>query len=130
MWPWGDEEPGCDRGAFNFTYEPDSCAPEGEHSGPQPVGSYPLGASPYGALDMAGNVAEWVQDCPGDYAVTPRDGQAQTRCPDKDVERVIRGGDYSVPGHEVRVARRRVSDAFRESGALGLRCAWDAPAAP
>ncbi len=26
------------------------------------VGSYPLGASPYGALDMAGNVWEWVND--------------------------------------------------------------------
>jgi formylglycine-generating enzyme required for sulfatase activity len=27
-----------------------------------PVGSYPSGASPYGVLDMAGNVAEWVND--------------------------------------------------------------------
>lgn len=27
-----------------------------------PVGSYPEGASPYGALDMAGNVHEWVAD--------------------------------------------------------------------
>ena len=27
-----------------------------------PVGSFPSGASPYGALDMAGNAAEWVQD--------------------------------------------------------------------
>ena len=26
------------------------------------VGSYPTGASPYGALDMAGNVYEWVND--------------------------------------------------------------------
>ena len=29
---------------------------------PSQVGSYPLGASPYGALDMAGNVWEWVND--------------------------------------------------------------------
>ena len=29
-----------------------------------PVGSYPLGASPYEALDMAGNVYEWVNDSP------------------------------------------------------------------
>jgi hypothetical protein len=32
-----------------------------EHAGLRPVGSYPAGASPYGALDMAGNVAEWVE---------------------------------------------------------------------
>lgn len=30
--------------------------------GTQPVGSYPEGASPYGALDMSGNVCEWVQE--------------------------------------------------------------------
>lgn len=30
--------------------------------GTQPVGSYPEGASPYGALDMSGNVSEWVQE--------------------------------------------------------------------
>ncbi|MFM7584039.1 MAG: SUMF1/EgtB/PvdO family nonheme iron enzyme, partial [Caldilinea sp.] len=30
--------------------------------GPSPAGSYPAGASPYGALDMAGNVGEWVND--------------------------------------------------------------------
>jgi formylglycine-generating enzyme required for sulfatase activity len=30
-----------------------------------PVGSFPLGASPYGALDMAGNVQEWVADWAG-----------------------------------------------------------------
>jgi formylglycine-generating enzyme required for sulfatase activity len=30
--------------------------------GLQPVGSYPQGASPYGVLDLAGNVSEWVVD--------------------------------------------------------------------
>ena len=37
------------------------------------AGSYPAGASPYGALDMAGNVREWVNDWydGGYYSVSP-----------------------------------------------------------
>ena len=47
-WPWGDR---MDVKRLNTYYSVGSTTP---------VGSYPLGASPYGALDMAGNVAEWV----------------------------------------------------------------------
>ena len=49
--PWGDE--------WNPTY---ANTLESDHGRPLPVGSIPEGASPYGALDMAGNVAEWVAD--------------------------------------------------------------------
>jgi formylglycine-generating enzyme required for sulfatase activity len=49
--PWGDADPSCD--VTNFS----SCT--GDTTA---VGSYPAGASPYGVLDMSGNVAEWVND--------------------------------------------------------------------
>jgi formylglycine-generating enzyme required for sulfatase activity len=51
VYPWGNEAPTCE--LVNF----DNC--EGRAL---PVGSYPEGASPYGVLDMAGNVREWVND--------------------------------------------------------------------
>jgi len=50
-YPWGNQEPNCSLANYK------GCA-----SGTVSVGSKPAGASPYGALDMAGNVLEWVEE--------------------------------------------------------------------
>jgi formylglycine-generating enzyme required for sulfatase activity len=50
-YPWGSTLPTCDLANFN------GCVGD-----TTPVGSYPLGASPYGALDMAGNLTEFTDD--------------------------------------------------------------------
>jgi len=47
-YPWGNE------------WDPSRCVCRQNSTGPAPVGSKPSGASPCGALDMAGNVQEWV----------------------------------------------------------------------
>jgi eukaryotic-like serine/threonine-protein kinase len=66
-YPWGNEPVTGEHGNFcdvNCDEEwgyPDTTQDDG-YSQTAPVGSYPLGASPYGALDMAGNVWEWVAD--------------------------------------------------------------------
>jgi formylglycine-generating enzyme required for sulfatase activity len=49
--PWGEDKPDYRFANFNFIVKDTSR-----------VGSYPLGASPFGVLDMAGNVAEWTVD--------------------------------------------------------------------
>lgn len=58
-YPWGEAEPTCRHANHNF-YTGDSFV--GCVGDTSQVGSYPLGASPYGALDMAGNVWEWMSD--------------------------------------------------------------------
>jgi len=63
LFPWGNQTPTCDLANNVFIYFDDYGQRE-RHcvGGTTPVGSYPQGASPYGALDMVGNVREWVSD--------------------------------------------------------------------
>lgn len=84
-----------------------------------PVGIYPDGASPYGALDMGGNAEEWVQDrfalYPGYPFGDEYDWSAESW--------VCRGGAWNRPGDVARTARRHGN--FVGTGSIGLRLARD-----
>ena len=84
----GTNEPGCGRGTT------------------WPVGAKPTGASPYGALDMIGNVYEWVKD--------------------EDGTRQLKGGSFGSSAVQASASSRAVTDRSALSvgaDAVGFRCA-------
>ena len=106
-YPWGNEPPALHAGTHaNFGRIRQSLQRDYEASyRPRPVGSFPEGASPYGALDMAGNVSEWCRDLfdPEYYrkspAFHPTGGTRST-------QRVVRGGCWSSSASSIRTFAR------------------------
>lgn len=115
-WPWN--------GAFDPRRANTRNAVDG-YERTSPVGRFPEGASPFGALDMAGNVAEWTADNfdPSMYRQQPV--AANPTGPEAGRERVIRGGSWADGPHRVRVASRRAKAPTEVDDATGFRCARD-----
>jgi serine/threonine-protein kinase len=91
IYPWGDSPPDCSKANYF------RCAGK-----PLPVGTHPDGASPYGALDMAGNVWEWVSGS----------------------RRFLRGGSWRDDRGGVRAANRSIYvEPSTSLNFIGFRCA-------
>ncbi len=119
IYPWGNNAP--DNTLLNYNWL---------GVGTTAVGSYPKGASPYGALDMEGNVWQWVADWYSDtyYQSSP---SSNPLGPDLGKDYMVRGGflyDYlSVKVDAVRSAVRTEStglngDPGASSDLTGFRC--------
>jgi formylglycine-generating enzyme required for sulfatase activity len=119
LYPWGDTPPDRRR----------AHAGDGlKHGTTAPVGGAPDGASPYGLLDMAGNVWEWVASAHRPYPYDPHDGREDGT---SDESRALRGGSFaSLTAGHVRCARRSASRPGRRSAHIGFRVARDASTGP
>jgi formylglycine-generating enzyme required for sulfatase activity len=114
LYPWGNTVPNCDLAQFG------ACP-----GGIQPATSNAKGASPIGALNMAGNVREWVADwyAAGYYAVLAKGGVAQGPLgPDKGTSRVTRGGYSLDTAPELRTSSRSFASPLAGAFSLGARC--------
>jgi formylglycine-generating enzyme required for sulfatase activity len=128
-WPWGNDPPDGSRLNYcdaNCQYDSKDETVDDGYQDTAPVGSYPAGASPYGALDMAGNVWEWTSTLWGGcdwssnfaYPYRPYDGRENMEGSDC---RVVRGGAWLLPRVGARPANRDGDFPGGRSGALGLR---------
>jgi formylglycine-generating enzyme required for sulfatase activity len=91
---------------------------EGHVLRPSPVGVYPGGASPYGCLDMAGNVWEWTHSLYRDYPYDPDDGREDE---DEPGRRALRGGSWLSRRRYARCACRDLNRPDVFNGGLGFR---------
>jgi len=114
-YPWGNEPPDCNR--TNYL----ECHPD-----TTPVGTFPTGASPFGALDMGGNVWEWVADWygAGYYTASPA---ADPTGPETGGQKVRRGGSFGYAAPSIRSSNRANLSPESTSGFAGFRCALSIP---
>ena len=119
-YPWGNTSPNCS--LANLTPEGKSAC-VGDTSA---VGSNPTGASPYGVLDMAGNVWQWVNDW-YDGAYYASSSASNPQGPSSRTYRVLRGGSWYYLMNYLRSANRSWSIPSNANFDIGFRCARSLP---
>ena len=114
-YPWGNQPPAA--WLMNFS---------NKTADTTRVGSYPSGASPYGALDMAGNVWEWVTDWYDGiyYKISP---VSNPQGPFFGAYKAIRGGSFVYEGYTARTSNRSKHSPGAGDFTIGFRCALSGP---
>lgn len=129
-YPWGNEEPDVG-GAYRANWGDGLSRVlwvRDHWEFDAPVGRFEIGASPYGCLDMAGNVAEWVSDWWADSYVGMV--EKNPKGPDSGTLRVVRGGSFREYRRRIRTSARDYHSMDFWDGHVGFRCATDLPNRP
>ncbi len=120
LYPWGNEKPSPDLAVMDKANAGYLGCGTGNTLN---IGSKPKGASPYGAMDMAGNLWEWTADW---YGVDYYDNSPKKnpQGPTSGSFKTTRGGDFfSRSGYELRTTGRFPYEPTDYSIAIGFRCA-------
>lgn len=125
VFPWGNDfDPTlvnyCDAGCASGVVDP---AYNDGYPETAPVGSFPGGASWTGALDMAGNVREWVADWFGYYS---SDAQTNPKGPAGGTTHIPKGGSWLDRRDDLRSSNRGENTPDYSRHKVGFRCAMDA----
>ncbi len=124
-YPWGNATPDAERATFGWMKR-----------GPDAITANPRGRGPFGTLNQAGNVWEWVTDCYDEEGYTKRKAQIEKTTPALPVvnpvddrsgcgdSRVLRGGSFaSVPGDLRSAGRvRHLPEDRYQNLSRGFRC--------
>ncbi|HEX2697256.1 MAG TPA: SUMF1/EgtB/PvdO family nonheme iron enzyme [Anaerolineales bacterium] len=115
IYPWGNEPPNPSLANFDYNL-----------GVAMPVDRYPLGASPYGVLNMAGNVREWIKDWYSStyYSDSPSENPPG---PDTGHHRSLRGGSFMDDEREIRIFNRFDHSPTSTGIDRGFRCAMSEP---
>jgi formylglycine-generating enzyme required for sulfatase activity len=112
IYPWGDEAADTNRANYEFNIGAMS-----------PVGIFPMGKSCFKAVDMAGNVWEWIEDdWHENYEGAANDGSSWADDP-RGSFRVLRGGGWGDPARLCRAACRDGCEPGRRDIGIGFRLA-------
>ena len=117
-YPWGALEPTCERANF-FVNKKRYCRGKGETARASDHEEVP---SPYGAVQLAGNVYQWVQDWYGKEYYGKSD-ERNPLGPLRGKYRVVRGGSWFSPAVDLRATARGPLPPGMQLPYLGFRCA-------
>ncbi len=119
------------RGRRRFQFPWGNTSPDDRHANfaravghTSAVGGLPKGSACCGAMDMAGNVWEWIFDWKGPYAKA-KEPRESPRGPDSGEHKIIRGGSWSSPEDSCRGAFRNWCDPLSRGPHIGFRGACD-----
>ena len=116
LYPWGNHPP--DGTLLNY-FNPAFHVTE--------VGSYPAGASPYGVLDMAGNVWEWVSDYFSEIYYAQPNNSKNPQGPRVTDTGILRGGGWDSTRATVGATYRNSQGRAGANSSFGFRCALSIP---
>ncbi len=117
LFPWGEQPPAPELGVFRSSWGNEAT---------KPVGIRPLGASPYGVMDMGGNVWEWCSDWYSDeyLEMSPYENPAG---PETGNLHVVRGGSWDSRPDVLSASCRNWGHPGYREGDFGFRCAMNVP---